>query len=63
MIKVEQKENGKVTEFTFTCNSSDDHETLDKLRVAFFGDHPRRGGMKDSNTLVVETIIPQIQLS
>lgn len=65
MIKVTKTENEQtgVTGFVFECNTSDDHETLDKLRVAILGDNPKRGNYENSNTLVIECKIPEIQLS
>ncbi len=61
MIKVTRTENAQtgVTGFVFECNSADDHETLDKMRVAFLGENiPKRGNYSNSNTLVIETKIP-----
>jgi hypothetical protein len=61
MIKLTRTENAQtgVTGFVFECNSADDHETLDKLRVAILGDKiPKRGNYSNSNTLVIETKIP-----
>ncbi len=61
MIKLTRTENAQtgVTGFLFECNSVDDHETLDKLRVAFLGENiPKRGTYSNSNTLVIETKIP-----
>lgn len=58
MIKLEKQEVGPVTRFEFKCNTPADHETLDKLRVAILSGHPRRGDYADSNTFVLEAIIP-----
>ncbi len=60
MVKVSQEinETNGVTSFTFECNSSDDHEILDNLRVAILGDHPRRGMYESSNKLVIEVKVP-----
>jgi hypothetical protein len=58
MIKLEKQEVGNITRFKFQCNSSADHETLDKLRVAILSGHPKRGDYEDSNTFILEAIIP-----
>lgn len=64
MIKVTKVEDVKtgITSFAFECNNADDHETLDKLRVAVLGDLPKRGSYLNSNTLVIEAKIPEVSL-
>lgn len=64
MIKVTKVEdsNTRVTSFAFECNSADDHETLDKLRVAILGDNPKRGMYLNSNTFILEAKIPEVEL-
>jgi hypothetical protein len=51
---METNEEAKIVALKFECNSENDHETLDAIRVAMFGDHEKRGGYADSNTLVVQ---------
>jgi hypothetical protein len=60
MIKVEKQErpNG-VTLFAFECNSKEDHDTLDKLRVAILGKHVTDGGIVNSNRFVIEARVPE----
>lgn len=58
MIKLEKLEVGNITRFEFKCNNPADHETLDKLRVAILSGHPKRGDYTDSNTFILEAIIP-----
>lgn len=64
MIKVTKMEdtNRGITAFYFECNSADDHETLDKLRVAMMGEVPRMVEYRDSNTLVLQAKIPEVEL-
>ena len=61
MIKLTRTENDKtrVTAFLFECNTEDDIETLDKLRVAILGKEiPKRGMYPNSNTFLFEAKIP-----
>lgn len=65
MVKVEHFLDAAtgITRFVFECNRSEDHETLDMLRVAILGEHPRRGGYENSNKLIIETKVPEVKLS
>jgi hypothetical protein len=65
MIKVtpELNEATGVSTFKFECNSESDLSSLDLLRVAFLGDHPKRGRYENSNTLVIEAKVPETPLS
>jgi hypothetical protein len=66
MIKVTRTDNETtgVTGFVFECNTADDLQTLDMMRVAFLNnDVPKRGNYSNSNTLVIETKIPKTTLS
>ena len=65
MIKVTKLEDIKnsITAFVFECNSPDDHDSLDKLRVAILGqDIPKRGYYDNSNKMVIECKIPEVTL-
>ena len=53
-VQMEKNEEAKIVALKFECNSESDHEILDAIRVAMFGDHEKRGGYVDSNTLVVQ---------
>ena len=55
------KETG-ITAFAFECNSVNDHEVLDCLRVALLGGHPTRGGYVTSDRLVIEVKVPESQV-
>lgn len=65
MIKVEVNTNEAtgVSTFVFGCNSESDLPNMDLLRVAFLGDHPKRGKYENSNTLVIEAKIPETPMS
>ncbi len=65
MIKVTKLEDHKnaITAFIFECNTPDDHDSLDKLRVAILGDNfPKRGYYDNSNKLVIECKIPEVPM-
>ncbi len=64
MIKVtpELNEATGVSTFTFECSTEADLAGMDILRVAFLGDHPKRGNYKTSNVLVIEAKVPTTEL-
>jgi hypothetical protein len=65
MVKVEAflDEKEGITKFVFECNRDEDHQTLDMLRVAILGDHPKRGGYETGNRLIIEAKVPETKLS
>lgn len=58
-VKVEMlKEDGKVS-LAFECSKVEDHETLDAVRTAMFGDFFKKGGYVNSNRFVVQVTVPK----
>jgi hypothetical protein len=53
-VEMEVNEEKKMVALSFQCNSETDHEILDAIRVAMFGDFEKRGGYVSSNQLVVQ---------
>lgn len=53
-VEMEVNEEKKMVALSFECNSEKDHEILDAIRTAMFGDFEKRGGYVSSNQLVVQ---------
>jgi hypothetical protein len=55
LVKVELQRNEKagVVALAFECNTPEDHEILDAVRTAMFGDFDKQCGYVNSNRLVV----------
>lgn len=53
-VEMEMNEEKHIVALSFQCNSEADHETLDAIRTAMFGDFEKRGGYVNSNHLVVQ---------
>lgn len=55
-----REENGKkITALAFECTKPEEHDIIDAVRMAIFGDDEvfkKRGGYVNSNRLVVEVI-------
>ena len=62
-VEIEEDKESGITAFAFQAQSDADLETLDKLRVAIMGVHPKRGGYVDSSRFVMQTRIDTVQLS
>lgn len=52
-VKVEMQVTEGQVALAFECSREEDHPTLDAIRVAFFGDHDKRGGYVNSNRFVI----------
>lgn len=55
-VKVEMQvnEEKKMIALSFECSRESDHETLDAIRTAMFGDFEKRGAYVNSNQFVVQ---------
>lgn len=63
MVKVEMNRDDDkgILALAFECSTAEEHEIVDAVRTAMFGDFEKRCGYVNSNRLVVQVKMNQVE--